>query len=80
MRALFLGALALKIAFLSLVTMSFASAKQTEPKFYVLDGSQLREVNKRDAMRLLLMDSSADVLKCSLQEISEKATMRNKKD
>ena len=58
------------------VAILAASADASEPKYYVKG----KEVSKVDALKTLLANPKTEVTKCQLQEVSDKATLRNKRN
>lgn len=62
-------------AIAALLLLAIAAKADNEPKYY----HSSKEITKVEALRLLINDPKADVAKCSPQEVSDKATLRNRK-
>lgn len=58
-----------------LVLLTIATiANADDPKFFIKG----KEGTKADAIRALVLDPKAEVVKCNEQELTNKATLRNK--
>lgn len=69
----------LKLAALGILAASAIYATQSDAKsneYYIVEGKQS---NKIEAMRSLIQNSESQVFRCVQVEITEKATLRNKK-
>jgi hypothetical protein len=67
------------VDFVSLFPSRAHGAEKKELYYHVTSERDMTEVSKRAAMLVLLQDPDATVVKCVTQEVSDKATLRNKK-
>lgn len=61
---------------LVIITMLFIASNCLAETTFVIEG---RQGTKVDALRALITNSNANVVKCQAQELSDKATLRNKR-